>query len=117
MIAITEVVWRKINDAVSKPTAFKKRRERKTLLAAVDSAVEQITNDLLGPGARSREQMIRGLNQFIARNRGDDLARAVLAVLNDFKKVDALSYDEDDDPFAAFVEERLKPIISLTKYA
>lgn len=117
MVVITKVVWEAIIKAVDKPSAYKRKGPRKELRAAVDSAVEEITNHLLGRGARSREQMIKGLNGLIAKKGSDEVATAVLAVLNEFKKLELFSYGEDEDVFTSYVEEILKPMINLTKYA
>ena len=117
MTTVTQAVRSQLVSAVNKPSEFKREANRKALRAAIDSAIEQITNQLLGPGARSREQMIKGLNQLIAKTSNDEIVKAVLAVLVDAAKLEALSYDEDGDRFESYVVGTLKPLIDLTQNA
>jgi hypothetical protein len=114
-VKLTETVWKKIREATENPSAFSKKAERKVLMAAVDTALEMITNEFFGAAARSHEQMIKRLNRLVVAGYGElKLAKAVLAVLADYKKLQAVSYDEDDDDFDKLADELLNPLVDLT---
>lgn len=117
---ITKAVWQTIIDAVERPEKFNAPGSRKPLRAAVESAIEQISNTILGKAARSHEQMIKRLNEWCAQNPKSEhvpLVNYALGILREIDSLEAFSYDDvDDDRFETFIEDHLQPTINLLRY-
>lgn len=112
---ISKATWQVIIDAVAAPRSHLRGTARRNFRAAVELAVEQICNHILGADVRSPDQMALGLNRWIRSNathKNAGLARAVVKVIADYRIIQAAGSPEDDK-YVQVIEGSIMKMINL----